>query len=203
MTTKTKNGATVPVGSDPYALTADLLKMMESAGLVYPVPDDATMRAIPDPGVGMVVLRRDVGTYMHYDGTGWKDTGIGQEFAEVNTGDALWTYEGGLYRDRSALLATGQKRVHLSLLLTRTGAPVANVGTAYVQAFSGIIPAGYRPKGYAATCYSILNNKTGDDVWGMYVRVNKFGDLAFRADQGTTAVQTGFMLPVNMSWLIA
>ncbi|WPM94345.1 hypothetical protein VG1_CDS0021 [Arthrobacter phage Cupello] len=203
MPTTTKNGAAVPVGSDPYALTADLLKMMESAGLVYPVPDQATMLAIPSPNTGMVVLRRDVGTYMHYDGTEWVDTGIGQEFSRVVESDANWTYKGGLYRDRSALLESGDKRVHLSLLLTRTGASVNNIGTAYVQAFAGIIPAGFRPDGYAATCYSILNNAAGGDAWGMYVRVDKNGDLAFRADTGTTNLLTGYMLPVNMSWQVA
>lgn len=77
MTTKSKNGATVPVGSDPYALTADLLKMMESAGLVYPVPDEATMLAIPSPGVGMVVSRLDLGGQLWYwTGSAWaRNTG--------------------------------------------------------------------------------------------------------------------------------
>lgn len=203
MTTTSKNGAIVPVGSDPYALTADLLRMMESAGLVYPVPGEATMLAIPSPVDGMVVLRKDIGVFMRYDGTAWVDTGFGQEFSEVNTSDANWTYDGGLYRDRSGLLQTGDKRVQLSLLLTRTGAAVANVGTAYVSAFAGLIPAGFRPKGYSATCYSILQTSAGADAWGFYVRVNKNGDLAFRTDSGTTTLQTGYLLPVNMTWQIA
>ena len=72
MSTQSKNGATVPVGSDPYALTADLLKMMESAGLVYPVPDAATMLAIPSPTTGMVVERLDrYGELWKWDGDSW------------------------------------------------------------------------------------------------------------------------------------
>lgn len=73
MSTQSKNGATVPVGSDPYALTADLLKMMESAGLVYPVPDQATRDAIPSPGTGMVVSRLDrFGVLEYWDGDSWE-----------------------------------------------------------------------------------------------------------------------------------
>lgn len=177
--------------------------MMESAGLVYPVPDAATMNAIPSPKLGMVVERLDLGgVYMYHDGTGWKDSGITQSFAEVNTSDANWTYDGGLYRDKSGLLGAGDKRVQLSLVLKRTAASF-NITTAYTQAFSGLIPAGFRPNGYSATCYSILQNANGDDVWGVYVRVDKSGHLAIRTDQGSNTVATGHQLPVNMSWLIA
>lgn len=73
MPTTSKNGATVPVGSDPYALTADLLKMMESAGLVYPVASAAVRDAIPSPGTGMVVSRLDrLGSLEYWDGDSWE-----------------------------------------------------------------------------------------------------------------------------------
>ncbi|WPM94269.1 hypothetical protein VB1_CDS0020 [Arthrobacter phage Marchesin] len=203
MSTTSKNGATVPVGSDPYALTADLLAMMESAGLVYPVPDEATMLAIPSPDSGMVVLRQDVGAFMYYDGTGWKDSGITQTFSDVNTADANWSYAGGLYRDKGGSIVAGDRRVHLNLLLTRTGAAVNNVTTAYVQAFAGLIPLGYRPNGYSVTQYTVLQTSGGADAWGFYVRVNPAGDLSFRTDSGSTNLSTGQKLPINLSWLVA
>lgn len=72
MTTTSKNGAVVPVGSDPYALTADLLAMMNSAGLVFPVASAAVRDAIPSPNTGMVVSRLDrFGSLEYWTGTAW------------------------------------------------------------------------------------------------------------------------------------
>lgn len=203
MSTTSKNGATVPVGSDPYALTADLLTMMNSAGLVYPVPSEAVMLAIPAPNTGMLVERLDLdGVLMRYDGAAWRELGLTQSFSDVNTSDANWSYAGGLYRDKGGAIVSGDRRVNLNLLLTRTGATISNVGTAYIQAFAGLIPLGYRPNGYSVTQYTVLQTSGGADAWGFYVRVNPAGDLSFRTDNGTTNLSTGQKLPVNLSWLV-
>lgn len=90
MPTTSKNGATVPVGSDPYALTADLLKMMESAGLVYPVANAATRDAIPSPATGMVVQRLDrFGALEYWDGDSWEPVNILPPFAHMGKTDGF------------------------------------------------------------------------------------------------------------------
>lgn len=55
------NGATVPVGSDPYNLTADLLKLAKSLNLPIIVNNVQDRDNLPDKYDGMTVIRNDFG----------------------------------------------------------------------------------------------------------------------------------------------
>lgn len=79
MPTTTANAASVPVGSDPYALTADLKKTVESVRSIIPISTAAQLTALPGlfPGgvlpVPTYVQRTDLaGTPLFsWDGAEW------------------------------------------------------------------------------------------------------------------------------------
>lgn len=72
MPTNAPNKIRVPVGSDAYALTADLLAMAKSANVVVTVTNAAERDALPKV-VGMVVGRTDLNGLMEvWDGTTWR-----------------------------------------------------------------------------------------------------------------------------------
>lgn len=73
------NGAIVPTNGDPYALTADLVKMCQSLNVPIPVTTLAQrdgLAALAPGGVlpvGTTVLRRDQSMFVEkWDGTSWK-----------------------------------------------------------------------------------------------------------------------------------
>jgi hypothetical protein len=116
--------------------------------------------------------------------------------APVITTDTNWSYLGGLYIQPSAL----KTRVNLNLLITRTGGSFG-LTTTPIQALS-LIPLEYRPAGYSLTRYTVLQTSTGTDAWGMYVRIDKDGNLFLRTDVGTTTVATGSKIELDMTWLL-
>lgn len=82
MPAKTRNGVDIPVGSDPYALTADLKRAFESATLTIPVATLAERNALaakfPNDAlpVGLSVARQDLpGVTESWDGTRWVKLG--------------------------------------------------------------------------------------------------------------------------------
>lgn len=82
MPTKTRNGADIPVGSDPYALTADLKKGFESANFTIPVTNlterNALAAKFPNSvlPVGTSIARLDLpGVTETWDGNRWVKSG--------------------------------------------------------------------------------------------------------------------------------
>lgn len=67
-----QNGAIVPVGSDPYALTEDLPKFADSLNVLIPVANQAERDALT-PFEGMAVIRADLsGEIQVYTNGAWK-----------------------------------------------------------------------------------------------------------------------------------
>ncbi|QGH74507.1 minor tail protein [Arthrobacter phage Kuleana] len=77
MPIQTRNKTTVPVNSDPYALTADIKTAIEGLNTPIPVADQAERDALPSPFEGMKVVRLDIGGMEEtYIGGAWTPTKI-------------------------------------------------------------------------------------------------------------------------------
>ncbi|QGZ16912.1 minor tail protein [Arthrobacter phage LittleTokyo] len=75
MPIQTRNKTTVPVNSDPYALTADIKTAVEGLNAPIPVADQAERDALPLPFEGMKVVRLDLaGVEETYIGGSWTQT---------------------------------------------------------------------------------------------------------------------------------
>lgn len=166
-----------------------------TAGGILPVNSQSERDALTKFG-SLTVRRMDAnGLLEDTDGSTWTRRA---DFQPVNTSDANWTYYGGVYIERGA---GGPAKANCTMILTRTGGNIP-LTTAYTPAFSGIIPAGIRPNGVAVTTYTILQDSTGADVWGLYVRINKTGDLAISTNSGSATIATGNKVVFTLTWLI-
>lgn len=99
MPTNTANGGTVPVGSDPYALTADLKKSIESVRSIIPISSAAAQTNLPTLFGGTLpvptyIERTDLPGRPIYtwDGAAWLQPGhglgiIAQKKNTVNSGE--------------------------------------------------------------------------------------------------------------------
>lgn len=100
MSQQTSNRATVPAGSDPWNLVADMKKAIETSGLVIPVSSDADRDALPSSikVAGCIVSRLDKpGVTEIYDGTKWWKHGgpmhaefTGSTVPDIPTTSPLW-----------------------------------------------------------------------------------------------------------------
>lgn len=149
----TKNGARVPVGSDPYALTKDMKIAFESAGLVYPVPAKAVRDAIPAPSLGMTVRRMDLpgAPFDHWDGDKWVD------------GDSGWVaipMINGWSNYANGFVALGCRRVGQLVQIRGTikgGARGSNIGT---------LPPGFTPNvGEGASAFETTISAVQSGTW--------------------------------------
>ena len=187
-----KSGAGAPV------VTVNPARFV-AAGGILPVNSQAERDALTKFG-SFTVRRMDAsGALEDTDGTTWTRR---NDFVPVNTSDVNWTYYGGVYVERGA---GGPAKATCEMILTRTGGNIP-LTTAYTPAFSGIIPAGIRPNGVAVTTYTVLQNANTDpnttDVWGLYVRINKAGDLAISTNSGSATITTGNKVAFTLTWLI-
>lgn len=119
----------------------------------------------------------------------------GQSIDVIRT-DTNWSYAGGLWIDRPL---NGIMRVNLTLRLARLGGSFG-ITTSAIQAMT-LIPAGYRPIGYAVSRYGVMMNSAGDDVWGIYTKVNKDGNLFISTNSGSATVSTGNIIELDASWV--
>lgn len=117
-------------------------------------------------------------------------------FVDVNKTDTNWSYAGGMWVTPAA---GGFRRVNLTLKLTRTGGAFTSTTTA-VQAID-LIPAAYRPNGYALRRGTVMMNSVGDDVWGLYVYIKKDGKFFIATDGGSVSVGTGNIIELDFSWI--
>jgi len=163
-----------------------------AAGGILPVATQAARDAL-SAYAGMTIWRTDLSVMQTYNGSAW----LGEDFTQVNTGDAAWTYRGGLYRDSRF---GGVPKVCFTLLLTRAGGTV-NLTTTPIQAFAGLIPAGWRPIGHSVTANTVIQTSAGADKWGAMVRVNAAGDLFIRTDTGSASIAVNEMLPIHLEWV--
>ncbi|AYN58777.1 minor tail protein [Arthrobacter phage Polka] len=137
MAIQTFNKTQVPVGSDPYALTADLKTLAEGLNVVIPVSSAAERDALPDPYEGMTVTRLDRnGDFETYRGGAWP----AEPEVEFFTFDQVtgWNAAGTVMLERKG----GRKVLSGILTLIRT-AGAFSLGTSYAN-IGSLVPAGAR-----------------------------------------------------------
>ena len=137
MPIQTRNKTTVPVNSDPYALTADLKTAVEGLNAPIPVADAAERDALPSPFEGMTVVRLDQdGQLDKYIGGAW--TGVAVEY-----GDPLavsgFTVSGPIMLERKG----GRKVLTVNVTVNRT-AGAFSVGSSTFTNLGPVIPAALR-----------------------------------------------------------
>ncbi|UXE05167.1 minor tail protein [Arthrobacter phage Jamun] len=134
MPIQTVNKTSVPVGSDPYALTADLKKTVEGLRTIIPVADKAERDALPSPFEGMTVERSDLnGALEVFTGGAWPAPKVEYfNFSQV----AGWALGGTLMLERKG----GRKTLSGTLTILRTGSAFS-IGTGFSN-FGNVVPAG-------------------------------------------------------------
>ncbi|AYN56836.1 minor tail protein [Arthrobacter phage Andrew] len=132
MAIQTFNKTTVPVGSDPYALTADLKKLAEGLNVIIPVATVAERDALV-PFEGMTVSRLDQkGQLDRYINGAW--TGLPVEYYSLLS---ITGYEtsGQVMLERKG----GRKVLSGNIQIKRTAANTTISGTAFAS-FGQVIP---------------------------------------------------------------
>lgn len=141
MPTNTANGGTTPVGSDPYALTADLKKAIESVRSIIPIASAEQLAALPGlfPGgvlpVPSYVQRQDLYSepVFRWDGVGWKQI-TGTQYAEFTFSGINQTGGNGAVFD-PLVLDTARSKNHEFCHVNANGdAVVIDDGGAFVIA---------------------------------------------------------------------
>ncbi|WNM72806.1 minor tail protein [Arthrobacter phage RedFox] len=192
MAIQTFNKAQVPVGSDPYALTADLKKMAETLNVVIPVAGAAERDALPAVR-GMRVARLDQPgspTNTYDDQTSswlepYKNLGTAPSFTN-------WTISGEFYG-----IPLGDKmQVNGTGILARTAGGTINIpggSVAYTQ-IGKVIPDGALSAngiGVYALSWTAYNSGNGaNNLFECYLDVVT-GMLSLRGVSATTAFVQG------------
>ncbi|QOI67665.1 minor tail protein [Arthrobacter phage Orcanus] len=137
MPIQTVNKTSVPVGSDPYALTADLKKTVEGLRTVIPVANQAERDALPSPFEGMTVERTDLnGALEVYTSGAWPAAPGVQYFGFDQV--AGWSAAGVVMLERKG----GRKVLSGILTLIRTGGAFS-LATTYTN-IGALLPVGAR-----------------------------------------------------------
>ncbi|UVK62559.1 minor tail protein [Arthrobacter phage TaylorSipht] len=137
MPIQTVNKTSVPVGSDPYAITADLKKAVEGLRTVIPVANQAERDALPSPFEGMTVERTDQGGALEvYTSGAWPAAPKVEYFPYDQV--AGWNAAGTVMLERKG----GRKVLSGILTLIRTGGAFS-LGTAYAN-IGTLLPPGAR-----------------------------------------------------------
>jgi len=203
MPTLTVTKAQVPVGSDPYALTADLKKMMETASLVVPVANQAERDGLADKfptkqlPVPFLITRADLGQQIQvWNGTQWL-AGSGVEVVDLPQADTNWNQVARISRTREP--AGVKEIITMSLLVNRAGGPNFTIpGYSWWPTLNSIVPAGFRPPASVpAGSMAFVDDAT---LGTLHAKLDSAGNISFRGVGGDVDIKLNSTIYLSMSW---
>lgn len=193
----TWNKATVPGGTNPWDLRADLQQAVESANIPVPVASQAERDALNPPGgkyPGMAVFRTDHnGALQVWDGATW-DNSINPV---ANSG---WTLTGHIVKRATASGVQATAGFGASY----SGGAITNLNNSFQKIFTITNIGTFKP--YLAvynptTIYTSINS--GAAVAGIEYSVNTAGEVWARLSSLSSAsVPSGAYFYVNTVWPI-
>lgn len=207
MPTTTATGATVPVGSDPYALTADLKKAFESARTIIPVQNLSQRNGLaalfPDSTlpVPTFVSRTDLGQLIQvWDGVGWV-AGSGVDIVDLPGVDGNWSQTARVTVTTSP--DGGARKADMALLLYRTGGGFSIPTGTWWPLLSNVVPAGLRPPTAVVTgALGFIETEAGA-ITAVAAKVDSTGTLQIQGVTGGVGVPNKCSLRLTISWVPA
>lgn len=183
MPIQTRNKTTVPVNSDPYALTADIKTAIEGLNAPIPVADEAERDGLPLPFEGMQVVRLDAeGMIETYLGGDWQPTAV--DISTFGTGITPLT---GNHKPR--LWRTGPIVHMFGAVQIVTGGSLSNLCTP---------PANWVPASGATMFIGTAVTNNGD---GFELTISN-GVVAVPSGYNIGSIELNSVLPLRSSWFL-